>query len=90
MKDKELISYHKENDRIKLCSDGTQFFINIIAGHAETFLTVGYSCPNYAYRKGDYKEGEGLDAMIKEIKESFDEMVTVEFDDMLPIMYEKL
>jgi len=89
IKQKTLISYHNDNDRIKLSSDGTQFIIEIIAGMAECFLTVGFSEPNYAYRKGeetDINEEE----LLKDMIESFNQMEVVEFEDMVPIMYDKL
>jgi len=76
------------NHRVYLFCDSNKFYAEILAGDAETYLTVGYSCPNGALRVSD----DICDA-VKMIADSLDAYWNSEdrqkdFDDMLPVLYE--
>jgi hypothetical protein len=73
----------KNNWRVSAWTDGEQFFTGIQAGlDGETFLSVGYSCPNFS----------GItDSMLNELGRQMDaaweKEQQVEFDEMLPALY---
>jgi hypothetical protein len=72
-----------DNHRVFMHSDGDQFIATINAGiEGETFLSVGYSCPNYAWIEPK---------MIDKIKIALDEAwLNIEQKDlkeMIPALY---
>jgi len=76
------------NHRVYLFCDSNKFYAEILAGAAETYLTVGYSCPNGALRVSD-----DVCAAAEMISDSLDAYWNSEdrqkdFDDMLPVLYE--
>ena len=74
----------KDNHRITMSTDNDKFIAQIQAGYGgETFLSVGYSCPNYAYITDDMIEGLGV-ALDKKWKETEQKGL----DEMLSALYE--
>ena len=74
----------ENNPRVTVKSDGNQFVSQINAGiTGETYLSVGYSCPNYAWITRD---------MIPEISKALDEkwkdIVELPLEEMMPQLLE--
>ena len=73
-----------KNWRVSMHSDGGQFIAQINAGiTGETYLSVGYSCPNYAWI---------TEKMIPFINAALDEcyerLVPKDLEDMLPDLFQ--
>jgi hypothetical protein len=74
----------EDNPRISVFSDGEQFLATINAGVAcESFLSVGYSCPNYA----DMEVCEFAQARIAQaLQATWNEIERKDLDDMMPAL----
>jgi hypothetical protein len=73
----------KNNFRITLYTDGDKFIAQIQAGiEGETYLSVGYSCPNYAEVKDEH-----ISVIADALQVEWDKTELLELDKMLPALY---
>ena len=76
------------NNRISLSTNDEQFFLKITAGQAETFLTVGYSSPNYADIID--LDDEQQQSFISQCEKVLETIVEQDLDLMPNVLYLKL
>jgi hypothetical protein len=73
----------KDNFRVSVSTDYNQFFAMIQAGiEGETFLSVGYSSPNYAQATPEMWEEIGL-----ALDKAWELEAEKPLDEMLPALY---
>ena len=73
----------KNNFRITLYTDGDKFIAQIRAGiEGETYLSVGYSCPNYAEVKDEH-----ISVIADALQAEWDKTELLELNKMLPALY---
>jgi hypothetical protein len=74
--------FAKNNWRISIESDGDKFIAQIQAGmDGETYLSVGYSCPN-----GAWVNSKNVDAMKFALDEAWEKTEQKDLEEMMPAL----
>lgn len=75
----------KKNWRVSMGTDQDQFIAQINAGiGGETYLSVGYSCPNCAWIEDD----KMIPLLCKALDDAYEKIEEKDLDEMLPDLYE--
>jgi len=75
--------YPEDNWRVSMSSNGDQFIAQIQAGiEGETFLSVGYSYPNYAWITKDM-----IEPLKKALDEAWEKTEQLDLPEMMPALY---